>query len=232
MNEEELDELIRAGLLCHAAREVSALRAQSIPAPDLSTDYRRWERKFLSDPFKVAKRAARPTWQRFAYTAAAVLLALSLSFGALVAVSPTARAWVQRVMVQWFGEYASFEFVGDADQATGELGAWYPTWLPEGYELVEETKLNALATVRYQNKDGQEILLAYTSALDQAFFADNEHHALLPVVVNGDSAYLLYTVEDGYVSGLAWTDTTRNIGFYLGGFLTEDELIRIAESIS
>lgn len=218
MTDEPLDELIRAALLRRAAGEAAKLRAHPIPAPALSSAYQRWERRFLADPFRRAKQAARPAWLRVTRAAAAILLTVSLSFGALMAVSPTVRAWVQRVAAEWFDEFAAFRFVRGDSQPDGELGAWYPTWLPEGYELVEETQLNAFTSVCYQNEDGQKIFLTCISELNQSLFTDNEHHKLSTTEVNGAPAYLLRAIEDGYASSLTWMDTTRNIGFYLDGF--------------
>lgn len=232
MTDEQFNELIRAGLLRRAAWEAAEFRARPIPAPVLSTAYQRWERRFLADPFRRARQAARPRWQRFARASAAVLLAFSLSFGALMAVSPTVRAWVQRVVVEWFDEFAAFRFVGGDSQPGGELGAWYPTWLPEGYELVDEfNPFGNSVDLEYQNEIGNSIYISYMTPDAGALHINSEHHSVSIVSIHGENGYLLTATNQDFYSSLTWIDTTYNIGFCIGGALTDNELIHIAESM-
>ncbi|MEG0321857.1 MAG: hypothetical protein RR606_06660, partial [Oscillospiraceae bacterium] len=147
MEKAALEELVRRALLDvnYQDYEQASTQADTI-AYTPSLRYKAWEKKFLAAPFAVAKRHARPAWQRFLRTAACVILAVSVAFGGLVATSPTARAWVQQIVAQWFGEYACFSFGGNAGQETGE---WKATWLPEGYEPVEEDNAQPFTNIVY-----------------------------------------------------------------------------------
>ena len=233
MSEEMLHTLIRDGLLRQALREAEQLRAGARPLPPCSPAYRRWERRFLSDPFRLARRAARPAWRRFARAAAMILLALSLSFGALTAVCPPVRAWVQRIAVEWFGEYAAFRFLEGEQQPAGALPPLAPAWLPEGYELVEKfDPFGDSVDLEYQDEAGHSIYISYMRPDVGDFHVNSEHHSVSRVSIHGEEAYLLTAVDQGFSSHLLWMDSTQNVAFRVSAALPDADLIRIAESIS
>lgn len=233
MTDEPLDELIRAALLRRAAGEAAKLRARPIPAPVLSSAYQRWERRFLADPFRRAKQAARPAWLRVTRAAAAILLTVSLSFGALMAVSPTVRAWVQRVAAEWFDEFAAFRFVRGDSQPDGELGAWYPTWLPEGYDLVEEfNPFGNSVALKYQDGMGNSIHINYITPDVGTFNISSEYHSISTVRIHDEDGYLLHATADACGSSLIWLDSSNNVAFLISSTLTDAELLHIAESMS
>ena len=230
MTDKELDGLIREAFLYQGALQAAAARAGDAPLPELPERYVRWREKFLADPFRRARRAGRPVWRRAANTAAAVLLAAAVSFGALLAVSPDARAWVQRMVLHWFDDHAAFQFVGE-DAAPDELGRWYPAWLPEGYELTEEVRLDIMVMTTYKNESNEEICIDYMAATGNQFQVNNEFHTLSIVEVNGYQAYLLMAEDNRYSNSITWLDEASETGFCIMASLGPEELIRIAESM-
>ena len=78
------DELLRNALLDAAAAEFAAELSDTSPA-EASARLLRSMRAMLNDPNGWARRRRRPVWQRLARAAAMILLALSLSLGALMA---------------------------------------------------------------------------------------------------------------------------------------------------
>ena len=120
MTEAEFDDLLRRALI-QAVREEYApvlAEAEAGPPPDFSAHYRRRRLKMLNDPFGYVKRAARPVWRKALRGAACILLVAALAFGSLMAVSPTARAWVQEVFTQWLETRARFVFTENPSTGT------------------------------------------------------------------------------------------------------------------
>ncbi len=174
------------------------------------------------------KKRARPLWQRVLQTVACVLLTVSVAFGGVMAVSPTARAWVQQIIAQWFGEYARFSFSGNTGQETGE---WKTTWLPDGFELVEEIDAQPLTNVVYENSDGAFIRLIYGPAVSAVFGADSEYQNYERVFVNQTTAYLLCATVQGKSSSLVWADFTGEVAFKLTTTGDAEDLIPLAEGV-
>ena len=232
MTDKELDGLIREAFLYQGALLAAAARAGDAPLPELPERYVRWREKFLADPFRRARRAGRPVWRRAANTAAAVLLVAAVSFGALLAVSPDARAWVQRMVLHWFDDHAAFQFEGEP-AAPDELGRWYPAWLPEGYELESEfAPYEGFTKLNYKNEEGLPLIIRYTLANGGDLGGlDNEFHILSITEVNGYPAYLLTATDELSANSVTWLDEEENIGFQVIGYLSPDDLLRVAESL-
>ena len=156
--------------------------------------------------------------------------AAALSLRASGSRSPQARAWVQRMVLHWFDDHAAFQFVGE-DAAPDELGRWYPAWLPEGYELAEETRLDTMVLTTYTNENNEEICIDYMAATGNQFQVNNEFHTLSIVEVNGYQAYLLMAEDNRYSNSITWLDEASETGFCIMASLEPEELIRIAESM-
>lgn len=221
-------------LVCSALLDVNyqnyerALTQADTNAYTPSQRHLAWERKFLAAPFAFAKKRARPAWQRFLQAAACVVLAVSVAFGGVMAVSPTARARVQRIFAQWSGEYARFSFGGNAGQETGE---WKTTWLPAGFELTEEKNTSLLSKVLYGNSNGQFIRLIYAPAESTVFGVDSEHQNYEQVLVNGTTAYLLQATTQDETSYLIWTDISGEVAFKLSTTGDAEILMPLAQGI-
>lgn len=227
MTEQELERRIREALLLAAQAESDYLlpgEAEQVPLPP---GFVRRMRPLLSDPFGRKRRLRR----RAGHCAAAVALAAALTAGTVLAVSPEARAWVRSILVEILEEYTTIRFVHESDGQTGELGEWTPTWLPEGYELVEKMIDPFYSTLTYQNSKENYIFLHYTSSEGATFNVDNDHHTEKVVLVNGTSAHLLQAIEDGHESSLTWYDEPSSTAFLLLAELPVEELIKVAESV-
>lgn len=226
MTEQELERRIREALLLAAQAESDYLlpgEAEQVPLPP---GFVRRMRPLLSDPFGRKRRLRR----RAGHCAAAVALAAALTAGTVLAVSPEARAWVRSILVEILEEYTTIRFVHESDGQTGELGEWTPTWLPEGYELVEIVNLGTRTRSTYANGDGNMIYFEYSTPETISSF-NNEHHEEMEVWINGCSGYMLQAVEPGYMSSLTWYHQPSGSVFSLLGEISSDELIKIAECV-
>ena len=224
MTELELDRRIRTALLQANWAEYALSPGEE--EPELPAGLRRRMRPLLADPFGRRRRARRALGR----CAAAAVLALSVSFGALMAVSPDARAWVQRVTVQILEKYTTIRFAGESG-ASGQPGDWAPTWLPEGYELTSEIQDPFYSILYYSNASGNSISLHFMPSNGNSFNVDNEHHEQITTRVNGTEAVLYLASEVNQRSSLIWEYQNQNTAFLLLGDLSIDDLIKIAESV-
>lgn len=230
MERTPFEELVRRALMDvnYQEYEQFSARADTI-AYNPSPRYLAWEKKFLAAPFDYAKKRARPMWQRFLRTAACILLAVSIAFGGVMAVSPTARAWVQQIFAEWFGDHARFSFSGNAGQETGE---WKTTWLPEGFELVEEKNMSRATELIYKNEVGDILRLRFSPGSGSVLGADAEYQSYEKIIFMGTSAYLSRATLPGEPSYLLWIDNASSTVFKLTTTGNADNLLPVAEGIS
>ena len=187
---------------------------------------------FLSRPFAAGRRK-KPLWARVLRTAAGLLLVLSLTAGAVLWASPAARVWaaeLARMLMVWTDVSADFLFHG-GDAAETDLSCWRPTWLPEGYEEVEVWAPGGIYKITYENAEGQSLTLRCISPNTSAVSMDNEHSDYNEVTINGSKAYLLVSNAEGWQSSLIWTNEENSVMFILRGYISAEDLIRMAESV-
>lgn len=96
-NEEAEDELIRHLLLQAEAEEYREVLSKAPPAPRHSWAYRRWEKRFLRDPFSILEETGE--WRRVSFpkpfrAAASILLVIVCAFVLMLGMNPEARAAV------------------------------------------------------------------------------------------------------------------------------------------
>ena len=187
---------------------------------------------FLARPFAAGRRK-KPLWARVLRTAAGLLLALSLTAGAVLWASPAARVWaagLARMLMVWTDVSADFLFHG-GDAAATDLSCWRPTWLPEGYEEVEVWAPGGIYKITYENAEGQSLTLRCISPNTSAVSMDNEHSDYSEITINGSKAYLLVSNAEGWQSSLIWTNEENSVMFILRGYISAEDLIRMAESV-
>lgn len=229
MTDRELDDILREGLIIINAPECLELPEEPFPT---SERFERNMARLRADPkgyLRRLKRASRPLWRKVLSTAAAALVVLSLSLGAVMTVSPTARAWVQKVVVQWLEEYVGFQFRGDGAQSEG---IWRPSYLPDGFQEVSKDSEDDFGRVLFISKDGKKLYFDYKLIEDgNQFSLDVEHTQYQKAEVNGQIAHLFMQTTEEWPSCLIWTDKEDFTAFRITGNVSKDELLRIAESV-
>lgn len=230
LNSNELRQLRRA--LLQAAKEdyLEALKDAPEPPP-FSRSHRRWERRFLQNPFSLLRPRNIP-WQRGLRTAACFVLVTSVVFGSIMVGSPTARAAVVRWFTMEYDNHIAYDFKGQ--ESGTELGDWGITNLPENYQESERINLESMVCVLYDNGDtDMEIELNYQLLSEgNGFNLDNEWHTVSNVQINGKMGQLFTATEAGDTNMLFWVDTTTGHAFLLTSRLPCDVLLELAQSVS
>ena len=118
---EDLQRIRRSLLDAAAADYRQTLAAVPADVPP-SRAYRRWRRRLLRNPQGLLRQQARPPWARALRGVACAVLALSLTFGAVMMVSPEARAAVSRWFFREEDTYTAYQFHGDISQDSMRAG--------------------------------------------------------------------------------------------------------------
>lgn len=232
MTDREFDALLRRALTDNVRARQARVFADGLPLPEHTRRYLRWEKKLLADPFGFARRQARPVWKKALQTAASILLCFAVLFGAIMAVSPSARAWVVDRVIYWMEDFTRFRFY--AEEAQGLSANWRPAYIPEGFE---ETAVNWKENVNYlkityEDSGGYYFMItAIPAEQNFSFNVDNEHSDYHEIEVNGQPASLFVSDTEGYPSYLIWISADQSTAFQLSANMTTEEMLRIAENI-
>ena len=227
MTDQELDRLMRHVLMDGIGQEAEQTSQQDIPAFQPSPRYQRQMAAMQRDPLAWSRKKQRPAWQKWAQTAAALLLAAGLGLAA----SPTARADIVRLAVEWSQNRASFVYSGP--DVEGELPCYVLGDLPEGFVQTGWQRLGpAMAAADYENAAGDYLYLDY-SYMQQGggTFIDMDEGEVIQTQVNGMKGYFFQDADPEDFDILTWTDTRQNIQFTLGGCMDLDQALALAKGL-
>ena len=226
MTDQELDRLMRHVLMDGVEQETET-DARDIPAFQPSPRYQRQMAAMQRDPLAWSRKKQRPAWKKWAQTAAALLLAAGLGLAA----SPTARADIVRLAVEWSQNRASFVYSGP--DVEGELPCYVLGDLPEGFVQTGWQRLGpAMAAADYENAAGDCLYLDY-SYMQQGggTFIDMDEGEVIQTQVNGMKGYFFQDADPEAFDILTWTDTRQNIQFTLGGCMDLDQALALAKGL-
>lgn len=193
---------------------------------DFSEGFRRKMETLLR---RQRRRSIRHTVWRYA---AAVLLTVTLTFGAVMAVSPQARAAV----VQWvrtvYENSVVYRFFNPAPQ--GALPRYELTWLPEGFTEADVFCDEEYYSAIYENVEtGQVVIFEYHFMCDgmNVTIAPEESGSITQVEVNGLRGEYYQEPDDADGNLLQFTDETANIIFKISGNIDRGSIFNIAEGV-
>lgn len=211
-----------------AAREFETLMLDSLPEPDacVGSFSPRFERRMK----KLLLRTDHPFRYWIQKSAACFLLVVLLG-GGLLAFSSEARAaffgWVREVCETYF----SYRYVGET-QTVPEGVVYCPAWVPEGYEVVSESHGVAGGDMIYQKGDEGIIVFSWSGEIESSVFrVDSETAEVQNTSVENCPADLYLERAEDSPNALVWTDKERKAIFSITAMLTEDEMLKIAESV-
>ncbi len=147
---------------------------------------------------------------------AAVIAALTLT----AFVIPSSREYLLNNF-DVFGLYEMSEHNNNA--VSGEIEVGY---IPEGYELVKTDSRDKFIANVYETKEGQMLLIS-KNASTAGIALNTENGEVEKIVVNGIT--YMYNTNESDTHNIVWIE---NDYFYqIGGQVSKEELIRIAEGV-
>lgn len=205
---------------------------QSISDPVIefepSRRHERQIRQMLKDPLHWAKSRNRATLQKTTQWVAVILLFVSLSFGLVMLFSSTARAAVERWVVEWYQTHIVYRYFGKAEN----LPRYELTGLPNGFSELERMEEPTFTDVIYGNKSGELISFTYT-VLKQGgatVFVPNGD-TVSEVTIGKNQGTLFIPQDPENMTKLTWIDDEAGVQFTIVADLDELNMIRLAESL-
>lgn len=227
MTDQEFDELLLKALVQAAGEDAGESEQPDasdwIPSPA----YLRWEENFFN--FKKLRRRRK----RYLRNAACLLLVAVVGATALLGMNPTVRADFVRWVKEISPAQVHYQFQGEARE--DGLPICRLTWLPEGYEETEQEREKdfQIALTTYRNGEDQIIHFSYFTIQDgTAMVMNTEGQECTAVQINGNAGELYLGEDPEHVSELTWADEEANLFFNLSGFITGDQLMKMAESLT
>lgn len=231
MTEQGLDLLMRNVLLDAIALDEEA-STETIPyTPSLY--HQKQIKAMLKNPLRWARNREQSVWKKALKRVAVILLVISLAFGSLMVVSPTARATFIRWVTEWYETHVVFRYAGDDVQ--GKMPQYEIGELPDGFsENPQKGFCTAGMSVHYyEDKDGEAIVLRYIYMQQGSMSGvDTENSDIISVSVNGCDGYLIIPREAGYNNTITWSDAESNLHFTIDAPLGETDILHMAESVS
>ena len=213
------DETLRA-----AAEEVAMAMLNNIPKETHSFSAR-FEKKMQ----RLLRRAKHPVFYQVMRYAAVIVLAVTVLFGAVFAVSPTVRAavigWVQSVFHEFY-KYTSEE--------TTPPDVEYEYYLPESfddYSLLTTIDEIDGKTYIYASTTGMMLQFSYVYGGKTSMYVNSDNMERFGTVV-GELAADVYISKTGTETNvIVWQDPSNDVLLVLSAFADKEELPQLAEKV-
>ena len=225
--------MVTEEMLQHAAAEAEQALLFALTSEEQPHEFSGQFEKKLK---KLTRRAKHPVEYRVLRYAAVVVLVMATMFGAVLAVSPEARAsilgWFLAEPVGPYTHYANADAQGLPDAATEMKYDYYLPMLPEGYSLMLETPRVEGKTYLYSDSTGMILNFNYYYAVGAGeLFLDLEGYQHELATVGGLTADLYTTTEEMQRNVIIWNSKHNGVMFQICADLEKDELIALAESV-
>ena len=165
----------------------------------------------------------------------AALLALVLGAAAVAAFHPAVRAAVQKWFRETFSHSVVYRYTESAPP-DAVLPEYTVGWLPEGYVLTDVYEDTVYRYLVYQNSEDQYIFIDFNYMFDGTIsemeWDSDLAYEFSQIEIHGCPAHLYIVPDQSCENDLLWFDDATGISFQISGFLSKDELIRIAENIT
>ena len=176
---------------------------------------------------RLLRRQRHPVFYRIVQRSAAAILAVLLGGACWLTVDAEARAG----FIQWIREIYQtrivYHFLGPQDHLAE---TYYPAWIPDGYS---EWKI-ADNSVAFSNDAGEILVFSYLSMQKGigVTLTETDKTVIQEVMIHDISGQLFLSLDPEISNTLTWTDQDARLFFSISGFLSETDILHMAESVS
>ena len=165
------------------------------------------------------------TARRVASFVVALLLAMTVTTFSVEAL----RQPVVRFFTEVFETFTRVIFVDDtSDPEQVEMEKRAPSYIPDGYVVESEIDAGALYRITYVNtKTGEKIFYRQQQNDENNMIIDTENSAYQDIVVAGFDGLTYKSAGEEYI---VFAD--NQYAYFISGIITQEELLKIAESIT
>ena len=187
----------------------------------------------LKDPAKWQRNRTKPVWKQIVQKVAVILLIVSIAFGGVMVVSPTARAAVVRWVLEVYETHIVYRFLGE--QRSEAMPIYMIPSLPEGFVETDRIVHDATVSLFYEDAKGNFVALDYVHMQQGAFtLMTTDQHDVVEVTINNlqGKLFLPKNPAPGWVTELLWIDPSTNIQFWLSSTLGATAVMDMANSVT
>ena len=219
--------MISDALLREAAAEAEACLLANLPEVRPHKFSAGFERKMK----RLISRANHPVRHRVLRYAAAVLLAILTLFGAVLAVSPEARAEVAGWTKTIYQEYIRYLSSNAAPQ---DKAAYRLTLIPDGYALVDVVETSNSTNCFYADTSGRLLCFSWQYSPENGTagtFVYTEGYQRYSGFVHGAEADIYISDKENETSAIIWCDDETGAVLCIHAVADVDTFIALAESV-
>lgn len=222
-SDELLDAVLKSAFTDAFQQEMAELEADAEqykdrrPTEEQMKAERRAYKKALRKPVRV--------WSVARRIAASFLIVLGLG-GAVLFFVPEVKAAIVDTIVEFWDTHVSFHF--SKSNVEIQLGEHTLYYLPKGYELTDKLEMSSISKYTFTNGN-KKIMLHCMSESVSTPRIDDEQHTIQSIEILDYNAYALIPNDTSRAIMIIWGNSTKS--FMLKGYLSIDELTRMAKSI-
>ncbi len=212
-----------------AAKAAKKLNAS---LPSASECHHQYSYHFERQIQKIARRTQHPIRYHTLQTAACLLLMMAFSFSSVLIISAEARSTVFGWVKEVYESFYVYVFDDDNVDTNIAITEYRLGWLPDGYSLVSEQETPVGKVAIYSNSMGETLSFAYANqSTDVTFLAEGVDYIQHHPDINGVNADVYLSPIQNESSAIVWIDDNTDTLLYSTGYISEDGLIRMAESV-
>lgn len=228
MTDNELDRMMRHVLLDSLRIDEAFEKEEADPFVP-SRKHKRQMRDMLNDPIKWLRNKTKPVWKAAVQKIAVILLIALLSFGSMMAVSPTVRAAVIRWVTEWYETHIVYRFSGESNSE--KIPEYKIAAIPEAFVETDRIEDTSSASVFYEDYNGGVISFDYFYMQQGSATIVTTQENVVEVTVNGLQGQLFLPTEVKETTTIIWIDPGANIQFAIDTTLNKDAIVDMAESV-
>lgn len=222
--------MITEEMLKSAARKAGVQNTEYFERDFSPNEKHNFPEEFEKSIRSKRRNAERPALSAALRRVAVIVLVAFLSFGAF----STANAMPIDEFFGWaalnIGNYYVLNY-GGTSSPDREPVKYMLTLIPDGYTLWDYDDSLETVSVMYADENGNLLTFSYVCNPDETtWFVQAEGAEVVTTEINGNYAELLISNDPAHSSAVVWI-TEDDTAFFLTGFLSTDELIRVAESV-
>lgn len=224
--------MLTDAILKEATAEAERFRLSIVPEDGEPHVFsKRFERKMQ----KLIRRANHPIRYQVMRTAAAIALAILTLFGAVMAVSPEARAAVIGWIKETFGVYTHYssDTTNAEDTNTDPVKCEYRfSALPEGYMELMVKDIEGGKTYLYGDDSGNILQFTYTyDPENNSLFVRTDDCKHYSGFVNNLPADIYISSKENETNAIIWQDLQEGVFFEIHTMSDQAGLIALAETV-
>ena len=184
---------------------------------------------------KTLRRTGKVLCRGFSRVAVIGMICMLL-FTTAFAASPTFRAYTLNLVMEVFEDSTAISFSdsNSENSSFSKTSSVNVNWMPEGYDLVDQSEDPFLSSYRYRTETGDEILINVFKGENGVLYVDTEDAQVEHLTIQGCDGLLV--LKDGDAQ-LAWGNENGpyQVGIIAKNAETEEDvqnLLKIAENLT